>query len=655
MIDLETSNSIFLWMYRGSILIIVSLLLALAVSVMVAGQNPSAGEFRHKAMGVPYPVEVFDRNGRHIGYIGGHTTRNYGPFVGIDDLPDGLVEDLIIIEEMNPFGFSPYHFLRAAIRGGGGSTITQQVYRILTGYNDSAWPEVLWRKFVEMIGAVQVSLAFSETEILEIYVNQAQWVRGQLGLSYASRMVFDKAPSELERREWLLLMSGLTGPNHLRRSRLQTMNTTGRLREGIRNKYAGRVSLLYRKGRISSEEHRMLLEDKPVPNPVVRPPSHTGVFLDAVERALASKVLPVIGSALEVHTPLDLDLQSAVHMALTQAVEDGTSGTSFTMLNASYEPLVYYVDVNDCENSAGDTQCRRGNQRGDLDRIQTSDLRPASRLKALLYPLYIDSLMGAGHSAAAIQRKKLPNRFDLPSGQIISDGDEPMPFLEAVATSANAPAYSAISSVGPDSFSKFLTRLGFRRPLEPYLSLALGAVSIRESDLARAYVALFLNNQPGAHDLSLLRHVIDLREQATIYSSKSETDRGQSLVREEALDVTREMLRHATFSGTARGLTRPNANGDLWRTNIYGKTGTSEAGSTEARSPYRWMGITGVLGEHVFSLTRRGNGLNGHTSTTAAVPAAREVLQEMCRNHPSVCSMATDWNTVSAFSQNDEQ
>lgn len=90
----------------------------------------------------------------------------------------------------------------------GGSTITQQVAKNLYLSPEKS----LRRKFREAVLAYRLEHALTKDEILEIYLNVAEWGNGVAGAEAASRFYFSKSAEELTWAEAALLAAVLPSP-----------------------------------------------------------------------------------------------------------------------------------------------------------------------------------------------------------------------------------------------------------------------------------------------------------------------------------------------------------------------------------------------------------------------------------------------------------
>lgn len=575
---------------------------AVALLVAVWMHLPSWQELRARAHTASYATEVFDRNGQYVDLLPASGS-SHGPYTRFDEVPDELIGDLVTIEGMKALGFSPWAFLRALITWqGGGSTISQQVYRTITG--DDA--PTIRRKLVEMLGAVKLSLSFTREEVLELYLNQIHWTESRYsGIAVAARQTFNKRPGELQRSEWLVLMSALPRPSVRGDYNKQS---TGR----IRPPYERRLDLLEEENRISEKERREL-STLPAPNPPTSSEVPTNLFLRRVAARLDSLGAKGVAQALKVKTTIDLDVQRTVHHRL-QDVEVGRP-TSF-MLNARQETISYY---------GGDPPP------GGLDLLWNGSARPSSRMKPLVYAAYAEQLVEEkGYSASEILSAPMPDSIRI-GDKVVQDEEAETPTLQkSLIESFNAPAYHAIRKVGPENFAIFARKLGVDVPARP--SVALGAASVPEVDLTAAYSSLLLREGRPARP-TFISEIRSRRTGEVLYERDRPDTSAEPLISSTTVEALRQALRAAAHTGTSEILTRQTGENLLWQMHdLYPKTGTSPS-----RSDYRYLGITGVYGSYAASLTVQGRLGKRLYSSGVAVPAARRVMNGVCRLEDAGC------------------
>ena len=94
--------------------------------------------------------------------------------------------------------------------GGGGSTLTQQLIKVITGDNEVG----IERKFMEILRALYIERKYSKPQILEYYLNTVPFGNGCNGIHTAAKYYFDKDPTELTLVECAAIISITNWPVH---------------------------------------------------------------------------------------------------------------------------------------------------------------------------------------------------------------------------------------------------------------------------------------------------------------------------------------------------------------------------------------------------------------------------------------------------------
>ncbi len=138
----------------------------------------------------------------------------------LDSVPKDFVNALIVTEDKyfySHWGVYIERIFKAAIKNifagkvqEGASTITMQLARNLFGYSENT----LERKIREAFTSIQIERTYTKEEILEMYINTVAFGRGAYGLQVASKIYFDKNPSELTTAECAYLAALLKAPEH---------------------------------------------------------------------------------------------------------------------------------------------------------------------------------------------------------------------------------------------------------------------------------------------------------------------------------------------------------------------------------------------------------------------------------------------------------
>jgi len=135
-------------------------------------------------------------------------------------IPNKLKQMLVEIEDRRFYlhqGFDVKSVLRAIIENiksrriiQGGSTITQQLARNLLESNEKTF----FRKFNELIMAIQIEKDYSKEEILELYFDNIYFGKNIRGVRAASLYYFGKEVEKINQSKLLLLLTILRGPNY---------------------------------------------------------------------------------------------------------------------------------------------------------------------------------------------------------------------------------------------------------------------------------------------------------------------------------------------------------------------------------------------------------------------------------------------------------
>ncbi|MCX6879900.1 MAG: transglycosylase domain-containing protein [Verrucomicrobia bacterium] len=174
-----------------------------------------------KIHAMPERSIIFDRLGEEIGRIHGEK-RSVVPLAQVA----GDFRKAILAREDARFyrhhAIDPIGILRAAVantqgKRQGASTITQQlasdVFQLKHGEQRGDLLRQLNRKLLEIAIACRIEASLNKDAILEAYINQINWGRQIRGIGEASRIYFEKHPSELTLSESAMLAGIVRGPD----------------------------------------------------------------------------------------------------------------------------------------------------------------------------------------------------------------------------------------------------------------------------------------------------------------------------------------------------------------------------------------------------------------------------------------------------------
>lgn len=505
------------------------------------------------------------------------------------DLPERLVAALIAVEDRDfysHFGIDPLAIgralwanLRASRVVQGGSTLTQQLVKnfFLTS------ERTLWRKFNEVLMALILDLRYSKDEILEAYANEVylgqQGGRAIHGFALASRFYFNRPLQELDLPRLAMLVTLVRGPSaydprkHPQRARerrdlvLRLMVAQGVISDAEAVK-AQAAPLGIEAGSLQS--------------------SGSPAFMDLVRRQLRRdyREKDLNAGGLRIFSTLDPWLQEQAEQALPQrlaglekarGIAQGTLQGALTLADVETGEILALV---------GDRNPRFAGFNRAIDAIRPvgSLIKPAVYLSALSRPGRYQLFSRVADTPIRVKGSNgeiwAPNNYDHQS-------HDPVNLQQALAESLNLATVHLGMEVGLESVLESLYQLGVHRPLPPYPSLLLGAVSLSPLEMTQMYQTLA--NGGFSATLKSIRDVTD--DQGKPLSRypleiESRTD-------SRAVYLLRHALNEVTHSGTGKGLQRLIPK----EIEVAGKTGTTDqlrdswfAGFDRRRVAVAWVG-----------------------------------------------------------------
>lgn len=413
-------------------------------------------------------------------------------------LPPVLEAATIAAEDRRFFshpGVDPVSLLRAAKRNlverqvvEGGSTISQQVAKLLIQRREGIRYRGVRAKIREMVLALRLEHRFSKRQVLAVYLNLAAYGNQTAGAGRASQLYFGVDASMLTPAQAAFLAALPQRPtafNPLKniasaRARQQTvlrrMAAAGRLSpERLREAQAEQVVIRPRNGALSAP-HFVEMVSAFAKAPASAEAS-AGKTVDRKASTTATRIV----------TTLDLELQREVEGIIEHERESlsahGAANVAVVVLdNARGEWLAW-------EGSGGYGHAGHGGAlNGPLVPRQ-----PGSALKPFTYALAFEQ---GWHPASVLP--DIPSHFPTAEAGVLYsprnyDGQYRGPLLarRALAGSQNVPAVALASDVGISALLRFLGRAGLttfdRTPAYYGLGVTLGNAEVRLDQLVAAY------------------------------------------------------------------------------------------------------------------------------------------------------------------------
>ncbi|MES1222602.1 MAG: transglycosylase domain-containing protein, partial [Bacteroidota bacterium] len=142
--------------------------------------------------------------------------------VSFENLSPNLVNSLLASEDIRFYKHSGVD-LRALARSlkgvilmregtGGGSTITQQLAKMLFPREKKSLIATIFRKFKEWIIAVRLERNYTKDEIITMYLNKFDFINNAVGIKSAARIYFNSSPDSLKLEQAALLVGMVQNP-----------------------------------------------------------------------------------------------------------------------------------------------------------------------------------------------------------------------------------------------------------------------------------------------------------------------------------------------------------------------------------------------------------------------------------------------------------
>ncbi|MDR7422813.1 MAG: penicillin-binding protein 1A [Armatimonadota bacterium] len=536
--------------------------------------------------------------------------------VPVTEIPPVMRQAVLAIEDERFFahkGVDPRGILRALwrnVREGelveGGSTITQQLARNLFLSQE----RTVSRKLAEIFLAIEIERRLTKEEILERYLNQVYFGQGAYGVEMAARVYFGKRVKDVTLPEAALLAGLVRAPSiyspyrNLALARQQQHRVLARMAAN---------------GFISTEEAAAAraapIRLAPATNAGlagIRAPYFVSYILPKLLETYGEEM--VYKGGLRVYTTLDPAMQAAAE----RAVVAGINSARARRLNVTQAALVAL------DPATGEIRAMIGGvdfATSQFNRAWQARRQPGSAFKVFVYTAAI----AAGVPPTRILDDS-PVTFRIPGAPDWSpknyDGkfSGPVTVRRAIERSINVPAARMVAELGPAKVVETARAMGIESPMEPHLSLALGAVDVTPLEMAVAYATL-ANGGLRVEPYAIVR-VTDARGRVL---EERRPRRQVGLPGEVAYvmtDILKGVIAHGT--GTAARIGKPAA----------GKTGTTD----DYRNAW-FIGYTPHLAAAVWVGNDDNTPMNRVVGGTVPAEIWGAFMRVATANHP-----ADDWS-----------
>ena len=441
--------------------------------------------------------------------------------------------------------------LQSGRRGQGGSTITQQVTKLIL-----LTPEKTWnRKIREAILATLIDREFSKEDILQIYLNQIYLGEGAFGVEAAAQIYFGKSAARLTLGECTLLAGLPQAP-----SRYSLFDHEARAAE--RQRYV--LNRMTENGYITSEQAREVWATPVQLN--LRPQlagEENGYYLDEVKKQARELIGgPLQTSGARVYTWLDSALQKRALQAVAQGIADVTvraGGGSQTGKTPQAALVALETKTGKVRALVGGTSFSAS----PFNRAIQARRQAGSTFKPFLYAAALEDGWQADSSIldAPLSIRGGGGRMWTPKNYNNKYMGE-VTLLQALTNSLNTAAVRLMGRVGWKKTVAIATQAGITAKMPHDLSLALGAVDLSPLQLTSAY-AIFADDG--------IYHPPSLISKIVLHDGRVIRPEGvaQRVLSQQIATEMQGMLYNVVVNGTGRNAWVPGILG--------GKTGTSDS------------------------------------------------------------------------------
>ena len=527
-------------------------------------------------------VTMLDRDGAVFAWRG----ETFGGLMTSQTVSLNLLHAIVATEDKRfyqHFGISPRGIAsavrinlaagRGPLEGNGGSTITQQVAKLLclgVDYDPKVWKDEaayeddcrgggIWRKVKEIPYAMAMEVKYSKDDILTIYLNRAYLGAGARGFEAASQRYFGTSAAKLSPAEAAMLAGLLKAP-----SKYAPTNNLRRAQD----RAAVIVALMEEQGYITPEEAADALTH-PAELSSAAGQNAGGAFADWVMESTPSYLGSQTTEDVIMNTTLDQRIQKAAEAALTAVFDTKLKDGS----NVQAAIVVMSAD--------GAVRAMVGGRKiataGSFNRATQALRQTGSSFKPFVYAAALDqgwspmdfvddspltiNIPGSG--------KWSPDNYDREFKGLIT-------LTQALTESRNVPAVKISEAVGRDAVRQIAEGFGIRSDLAVGPALALGASEATLLEMTGAYAGI-LNGGSSVTPYGLTELKLKDQDDPIIGPGGGI---GERVISQEAAELLTWMMTNVVDGGTG-------ARARLADRQVAGKTGTT----SEARDAW-FIGFT---------------------------------------------------------------
>lgn len=549
-------------------------------------------------------VTFLDHNDKVFAWRG----ETFGGMITADTVSPYLHDAVVATEDRRfyrHFGISPRGIAsairinlsegRGPLEGNGGSTITQQVAKLLclgVAYDPTKWKSEadyeadcrkggIYRKIKEVPYAMAMEFKYSKEDILTIYFNRAYLGAGARGFEAAAQRYFGKSANEVGPSEAAMLAGLLKAPSYF----APTNNMDrARARANVI------IGLMEEQGYLTPEKAAEARAN-PAQLSEAAATKSGGFFADWVMETAPAFLTSQTTEDVIIRTTLDQRIQKASEEALAYIFE--------TKLKEGSKAQAAIVVMSADGAVRAMVGGRRNEAAGSFNRATQALRQTGSAFKPFVYAAAMD--LGWSPSDYV---EDTPLTINIPgSGPWTPKNyDEEFKGLitltQSLAESRNIPAVKVSEAVGRESVRRIANDFGIKSDLAAGPALALGASESTLLEMTGAYAGI-LNGGSSVTPYGLRELTLQGETDPLIGASGG---MGERVIQQQAAELLTYMMTQVIETGTGGRARLPDRQ-------AAGKTGTTQAardawfvGFTADYVAGVWMGyddntpLTGVTG-----------------------------------------------------------
>jgi penicillin-binding protein 1A len=441
---------------------------------------------------------IYDIKGKHLASVHGEANREVVP---LDKISPHLKRAVIAIEDSY---FYSHHGVNvgAVVRATaanfskgrtveGGSTLTMQLVKNLF----LSPKRVFSRKIAESVLALRIEQIFKKDQVLEMYLNQVYWGHNNYGAQTAAESYFGKPASDLNLAESAMMAGLIQSPEAL--SPFVDLKAATKRQHEVLHRMA-------ELGWITAQDEAAARK-QPIKLGKITSfqTSEMPYVSDAVVQEITKKFGrdAVLKGGMRIQTTIDSRLQRIAEDTARRSIANLNYMGVYAdqMAIVSVDPRTHFVKA-----MVGGVNFKKSQYNRAIQALR----QPGSAFKPFVY--YAALASGRYGPDSII--------YDSPVGY--PDGNEmyypqnydrtfsgPITLRRALEQSRNVPAVKLGQEIGLNKVVEICRSIGIKSPIDPVISLPLGAVDLTPMEMAGAYATFASNGWYS--DTTLIAQVSD--------------------------------------------------------------------------------------------------------------------------------------------------